>query len=155
MNDFVMTHRRLLGIDREIAFLEMLRNKISVSFPNCRFDAATTFEEGRQLMMMFHYDLVISDIMHPPGVSLMRLAKSRNLPVFAYCESGALSDTLRRCKGQNIMAVIPRENVGEMIPMIANVFRITYGPKWWSVLTKIIHLRKKTCNPTTGITSIM
>ena len=56
MKHSVMTHKRVLGIDRDLSFLRRLEKEISQTCPGCQFDKATTFEDGRQLILLLTYD---------------------------------------------------------------------------------------------------
>ena len=129
MKNSVMIHKRLLGIDEDLNFLTCLGNEISHRFPGCQFDKVTTFEDGRQLMLLLTYDLVISDPMNAPGSKLMELAGGRNFPVLALSSNGVSSQVTAQFDKVKIPRVISKNGVKNLVPVIEEIMMLKNEPR--------------------------
>jgi len=139
MKNSVMTHKRLLGIDEDLNFLIRLENEISHRCPGCQFDKVTTFEDGRQLMLLLTYDLVISDPLNTPGSKLMDLAGGRNFPVLALSSNGASPRVAARFDKVRIPRVISKKGVKSLVPVIEEIVRLENEPRWMRLVKSRIN----------------
>ena len=130
MRESILKHRRLLMLDRDLDFLSGLKTEIMGKCPDCQVDMATTFVDGRQLMLLLTYDLVISDPMDTPGSDLMNLAGGRRFPVLVLQNGIDPWETLSRFKKLKVPAVVPKENVKDITSTLEQVLKRT-GRSWW------------------------
>ena len=118
MNDSIINHKTILGIDSNMGFLEDLKKTILNACQECWFDKATSFNEGRQYMTIYSYDLGISGIMSSPGADLMVLTESHDLPVLALLNNGHSLGALNHSNGLRIRAVLYKHNIDDLVPTI-------------------------------------
>ena len=137
MKNSVMTHKRVLAIDGNLNFLTRLKNEISNRCLQCQVDTVTTFEDGRQLMLLLTYDLVISDPLNGPGSKLMDLAGGRNFPVLALSNNGASQQVATQFDKVKIPRVVSKNGVKSIVPVIEEVMRLESEPRWKRVLGKL------------------
>jgi len=137
MGHLFMKNKNVLAVDSQMDVLQTLEEQILGACPGCRLDTATTFEDARQLMLMLTYDLVISDIMSYPGSRLVDLAMSRNFSVLVLSDNGSSDEALNQSNGMKIRAVVPKENLNEIVPIIKQVLRLECVPAWRGALDKL------------------
>ena len=137
MKDSIMKNKSVLAVDSQMDLLQTLEEEILSACPECRLDMATTFEDGRQLMLLLTYDLVISDIMNAPGCDLIDLAASRNFPVLVLSDNGSSDEALNQSNGMKIRAVLPKENLNEIVPTVEEVLKYECMPGWKRALEKL------------------
>ena len=139
MKDSIMKNKSVLAVDSQMDLLQTLEEEILSACPECRLDMATTFEDGCQLMLLLTYDLVISDIMNAPGCDLIDLAASRNFPVLVLSDNGSSDEALNQSNGMKIRAVLPKENLNEIVPTVEEVLKYECMPGWKRALEKLWH----------------
>ena len=116
-------HKRILAIDAQPNFLLSLEKIILSAFPEYQFDKATSFDNGRQLILMLNYDLVILDILNRPGHDLVDLLMHRGYPVLALSNNGASPGSLNQSTGLKIRAVSPKGERGEIVPAVKKALK--------------------------------
>ena len=119
----IMKNKNVLAVDSQTDLLLTLKEKILGICPECRLDIAATFEEARQFMLMLTYDLIVSDIMTSPGSRLVDMVVSRNLPVLVLFGNGTSREDLIPFNSLRIQAVLPKENVTEIVPVIEKALK--------------------------------
>jgi len=127
-------HKTILGINRNMDFLEDMEKIIFNACPECWFDKATSFSHGRQYMAMISYDLVISDIMSSPGVDLVAVTESHDLPVLALLSNGHSLEALNHSNGSRIRAALNKQNIDDLVPSIEHVLKLECTPGWKQTL---------------------
>ena len=132
----IIKNKMILGIDSNMGFLEDLKKTILSACQECRFDKATSFNQGRQYMATFSYDLVISGIMSSPGADLMVLTESHDLPVLALLSNWHSLGALNHSNGLRIRAVLNKQNIDDLVPTIEHVLKLESAPGWKRVLIK-------------------
>lgn len=139
MKDSIMKNKSVLAVDSQMDLLQTLEEKILSACPGCRLDMATTFEDGRQLMLLLTYDLVISDIMNTPGCDLIDLAASRNFPILVLSDNGSSDEDLNKSNGLRIRAALPKAKLNEIVPTVEEVLKHECVPGWKRVLDNLWH----------------
>ena len=124
MKNFTMKTKRVLAVDRQVGLLLTLEEKILSGFPGCDLDMATTLEDGRQLMLMVTYDLVILDIMSSPGSNLLDLILSRKFPVLVLSDNVTSHEALSQFNGLKIKAFLPKKDLDNIVPTIEQIFAL-------------------------------
>lgn len=137
MEHLFMNNKNVLAVDSQMDVLKTLEEQTLGACPGCRVDMATTFEDARQLMLMFRYDLVISDIMSYPGSRLVDLAISRNFSVLVLSDEKISPEGLNRFDGLRIRAVLPKENLANIVPMIKQILSLECVPARRGALDKL------------------
>jgi len=74
----------LLAVEMQMDLLQALEEEILHKCLECRLDIAATLEDARQLMLIWTYDVIVSDIanLSVSRFNLADLLGSRNIPVF-------------------------------------------------------------------------
>lgn len=124
MKDSIIKNKTILAIDSNMDVLSSLEKEILSACPECRYDKATTFNNGSQYMSTFSYDLVISDIMSYPGADLIDLTASHAFPVLSLLSNGHSSEALNYSNGLRIRAVLNKHNIKELVPTIEQVLKL-------------------------------
>jgi DNA-binding NarL/FixJ family response regulator len=124
MKDFTMKNKRFLAIDSQVGLLLTLEEEILSGFPECHLDMATTLEDGRQLMLMVTYDLVILDIMSSPGSNLLDLILSRKFPVLVLSDNVTSPEALSQFHGLRIKAFLHKKDLDNIVPTIEQVLTL-------------------------------
>ena len=138
MKNSIMKNKSVLAVDSQMDLLQTLEEKILSACPECRLDMATTFEDGRQLMLLLTYDLVISDIMNAPGCDLIDLAARRNFPVLVLSDNGSSDEALNESNGLRIQATLPKEKLNEIVPTVEEVLKHEFVPSWKRALERLL-----------------
>jgi|LGVF01.1.fsa_nt_gb hypothetical protein len=138
MEHLFMNNKSVLAVDSQTDVLQTLEEQILGACPGCRLDTATTFEDGRDLMLSIMYDLVISDIIRAPGSNLVDVAVSRKFPVLVLSDNNISPEGLNRFAGLRIKAVLPKENLANIVPIIKQVLRLECVPAWRGALDKLV-----------------
>ena len=71
--------KSVLAVDDEPDVLETIKEMLA-ECPGVTLHTATSFEEARQLLVSYTYDLVILDIMGVRGFELLRIASLGEFP---------------------------------------------------------------------------
>ncbi len=132
----IIKHKTILGIDSNVDFLEDLKKIILNEYPECWFDKATSFSQGRQYMAMISYDLVISDIMSSPGADLVGVAENHDLPVLALLSNGHSLEALNHSNGLRIRTALKKQNIEDLVPAIEHILTLECTPEWKRALIK-------------------
>ncbi len=137
MKESILAGKKILAVDDEPDVLEVLREEILGTYPTCKFDKATTYEEAEKKLKTGTYDLVILDIMGVRGFDLLNLAVSHNLKVAMLTAHALNPEALKRSFDMKARAYLPKEKLGEIIPFLEDVLKYEYLPGWKRLLTQL------------------
>jgi len=126
----VLDGKRILAVDDEPDVLMILEEEILVSFPACKIDRATTYEEAEKKLTSQTYDIVILDIMGIRGFDLLELSVSRNLRVAMLTSHALSSEALKRSFQLKARSYLPKEKLGDIVPFLEDVLTYEYLPGW-------------------------
>ena len=130
MESCIMANKRLLGIGDQPEFLLTMKQWLLSVYSGCQFDMASRYEEGRQLILLLTYDLVICDILSAPGLELAGLIKDRKLPVLALMDHSASCDMPHHFKGINIRSVHPKKDINTIAPAVEKILKSESSTGW-------------------------
>jgi len=132
MTPSILEEKRILAVDDEPGVLEILEEEILVAAPNCHFDKATEYQRAHELLSSLTYDLVIIDIMGIRGLNLLDLAVNRPFPFpVAMLTAYVLNpEFLRHFTEMGVRAYLPKEKLGEVVPLLEDVLRHEDLPFW-------------------------
>jgi len=136
VKESILNNKRMLVVDDEPDVLEVLKEEILSSAPECRIDTATSYEKALELLTSWTYDLVILDIMGVRGFDLLRLATSGSYPIpTVMLTAHAFSpETLKQSIELGARAYLPKERLGSIVPFVEDVLTYEYGHAWRRVL---------------------
>ena len=139
MRGSIIKNKNFLAIGSQVDLLKMVREKIMSECPECSFDMATTLKNGRQLMIMFSYNLIILDMMNILWRNLISLSASRNFPVLALSNINTSDEAINQSNtlnGMIIRTTLPRNNLNKIVPTIEEVLKCENASGWRRDLEK-------------------
>jgi len=132
-----MKNKKALAFNIQTDLLLIVEEEILNKCPECRLDIATTFEDARQLMLMFTYDLVIFDTAPLPGSILEGMTLSRNIPVLILSNDEMTSEALRQFNVLRVKAFLQKKGINNIAHVIKHVFKSEDLPDWKQDLEKV------------------
>ena len=111
--------KRLLIVDDEKDVLETLVGLLEV----CKIDTASSFEEAKQLLETYEYDMVVLDIMGVRGFELLELAKSRGFPALMLTAHSLNAESLGRVARQGAAYFVPKDKINEIATYVSDVLK--------------------------------
>lgn len=132
MNRYMRKYIQLLAVEMQMDLLQALEEEILHKCLECRLDIAATLEDARQLMLIWTYDVIVSDIVNL-SVSRFNLADllgSRNIPVFLLSSNSISPEDLKQGDKLKLKVILPRMDIDSIIPMIKQVLQYENLPDW-------------------------
>lgn len=127
--------KHMLAVDDEPDILAVLGEELDKY--GVTLDKATTFEEARQYMVSYSYDAVILDIMGVQGFDLLKLATSRHMPAVMLTAHALSPEALKKSIELGARAYVPKDEIDNIGPFLADVVTLSYEAAWKSVLSKL------------------
>jgi DNA-binding response OmpR family regulator len=136
MAESILNHKKLLIVDDEPDVLTVVEQEILQSCPDSTIDRAGNFENAAEFLKSRYYDLVILDIMGVRGFDLLEIAVTRKFKV-AMLTAHALSPAaLKKSHDLGAMAYLPKDKLGELIPLLEGILRNDYKTEWKELMLK-------------------
>ncbi len=127
--------KHLLAVDDEPDILAVLGEELDKY--GIKLDTATTFEEARQRMISYTYDLVILDIMGVQGFDLLKLASLRDLPAVMLTAHALSPEALKKSIELGARAYVPKDEIDRIGPFLVDVLTLSYEAAWQSLFSKL------------------
>jgi len=105
-----MKHWRVLGIGVDLLVFRGIKNAMLSVSPGCLMDLAATSEDGRELLLMYTYDLIIADLQSSAAQDLAELIAGRGFPILGINFNGLPA----QYEGMDVAGVIKPENPEEI-----------------------------------------
>jgi len=128
MKESILRGKRILAVDDEPDVLTVLQEEILDACPSCRFEKAMTYEGAVEKISSRTYDLVILDAMGALGSDLLGLVMGQNFPVAILTVYAVIPEALRERIRMTGWACLPREKLGEIVPLLENILRNSHMP---------------------------
>ena len=109
--------RKLLIVDDEKDILEVLIGLLEM----CKIDSASSFEEAKNYLEQFDYDLVILDIMGVKGFDLLEIAKKRGIPALMLTAHALTEESLKQSAEGGAAYFVPKEEIERIATFVADV----------------------------------
>jgi DNA-binding NtrC family response regulator len=134
--------KRVLIVDDEPDVLDSLTELLST----CMIDRASTFEEAKELLEAYSYDVVVLDIMGVRGFELLQIAKEKDLPTLMLTAHALNEDTLKKSAEEGASYYVPKDEIGNIDVFVADVIEArekNKNPwiKWFERLGPYFHER--------------
>jgi CheY-like chemotaxis protein len=133
----ILNGKSILAIDDEPDILTVLEEEILEVCPDCEFDKAFTHYNAEEMLRSQNYDVVILDIMGVRGFELLDLAVSRGFRVAVLTANALNPEALKRSFEMKARAYLPKEKLGDIVPLLEDVLRYDYLPGWKRLLKKL------------------
>lgn len=132
-----LADKTILAVDDEPDVLETLRELLE-GYPNLVLDTATQFQQARQLLYSYGYDIVILDIMGVRGFELLEIARHRGFPVVMLTAHALNPDTLKKSIELGAAAYLPKEQLVSVPEFLEAILRHTYRSVWRMAFDSIL-----------------
>jgi len=109
--------KRVLIVDDEKDILETLTDLLRV----CKVDPASSFEEAKNLLEQYDYDLAVLDIMGVQGFELLEVAKRRNIPALMLTAHSLNEESLKKSVKEGAAYFVPKQEISEIATYVADV----------------------------------
>jgi CheY-like chemotaxis protein len=134
--------KRVLIVDDEPDVLDSLTELLSI----CMIDRASTFEEAKELLETYTYDIVVLDIMGVKGFELLRIAKDKDIPALMLTAHALNEETLKRSAEEGASYYVPKDEIGKIDVFVADVIEAREKKKnpwvrWFDRLGPFFHDR--------------
>jgi DNA-binding NtrC family response regulator len=134
--------KRVLIVDDEHDILDTLTELLSI----CMIDRASTFEEAKELLEKYSYDVVVLDIMGVKGFELLKIAKEKDFPTLMLTARSLNEDTLKKSAEEGASYYVPKDEIGNIDVFVADVIEAREkgrNPwvKWFERLGPFFHER--------------
>lgn len=126
MKESILSGKRILVIDDEPDIHAVIEEEILATCPDCKVDKAPGYKEAVERMISWTYDLVILDIACVRGLDLLELAEGRNFPVLMLTAHPLIPEVLKSSFRMNTRAYLPKERLGEVVPLVENILTDGY-----------------------------
>lgn len=142
-----MTHweiwkdKLVLAVDDEEDVLESIRDLLPES--DMTLHTAKTFENARELLASYSYDLVILDIMGVRGFDLLKIASVHNLPSVMLTAHAVNPEALKKSIELGARAYLPKDMLSSLVPFLEDVLKLNYQPVWIKALDHVSSLFNK------------
>jgi len=119
MKESILNNKWVLGVNSNQDFLNVLKEKILKTAPNCHFEMATTYREAFEYLVFFMYDLVILDHTLSQSRDLLDFAVNRPfpVPVAIVTTHAATPDALKLTKESGARVVLPMGKLDDIVPV--------------------------------------
>ena len=133
----ILQHKLVLAVNEEKDILDIIEEKFFCEAPNVTFHAATTFENARQYLLSYTYDLVVLDILGVRGLELLQIAHNAGVPVVILTAHAVSREALRKSIELGARAYLPLEKLGSLIPFLEEVLTLEYQSAWKKALHQV------------------
>jgi CheY-like chemotaxis protein len=99
--------KRVLIVDDEPDVLDTLTELLSI----CMIDRASTFEEAKELLETYSYDVAVLDIMGVKGFELLQIAKEKDIPALMLTAHALSEETLKQSAEEGASYYAPKEEI--------------------------------------------
>lgn len=109
--------KRVLIVDDEPDILDSLTELLSI----CMIDRASTFEEAKELLETYSYDVAVLDIMGVKGFELLQIAKEKDIPALMLTAHALSEETLKKSAEEGASYYVPKEEIVNIDLFVADV----------------------------------
>jgi CheY-like chemotaxis protein len=113
----IVKGKRVLIVDDEKDVLDTLTELLDV----CRLDAASSFEQGKELLESKYYDVAVLDIMGVKGYDLLEIANSRDIPALMLTAHALSEEHLKESAERGAAYYAPKDRISDIALFVADV----------------------------------
>jgi DNA-binding response OmpR family regulator len=137
MAESILNHKKLLIVDDEPDVLSVVEQEILECCPDSKIDKASNYEIASELMNSNDYDLVILDIMGVRGFDLLDIGIARKFKVAMLTAHALSPEALKKSHDLGAMAYLPKDKLGELVPLLEDILRNDYKTEWGLLMGKL------------------
>jgi len=113
----VIMGRKVLIVDDEKDILDVLTELLEL----CKIDRASSFEEAKDLMDRYDYDIVVLDIMGVKGFDLLEIAKEKGVPALMLTAHSLTEESLKKSAQEGAAYFVPKDEIEQIATFVADV----------------------------------
>lgn len=113
----IVKGKRVLIVDDEKDVLDTLTELLDM----CKLDAASSFEQGKELLESNYYDVAVLDIMGVKGYELLEIAKSRDIPALMLTAHALSEEHLKQSAEKGAAYYAPKDRINDIALFVADV----------------------------------
>jgi CheY-like chemotaxis protein len=113
----IVEGKRVLIVDDEKDVLDTLTELLEM----CSLDAASSFEQGKELLENNYYDVAVLDIMGVKGYELLEIANSRDIPALMLTAHALSEEHLKESAEKGAAYYAPKDRITDIALFVADV----------------------------------
>lgn len=128
-DDILSAGKRILAVDDEADILELLEELL----PQCQIKTASTFEEAKELLESYCFDMAILDIMGVEGYRLLEIARQKGIIAVMLTAHALSPENALASFKKGAASYIPKDRIADISTYLADILKA--GEKgerpWW------------------------
>ena len=113
----ILKGKKVLIVDDERDILDSLIELLEVA----RVDAASSFEEGKEMLETNDYDITVLDIMGVKGFELLEIANKRDIPALMLTAHALTAENLKKSAESGASYYVPKDEMNKIAIYVADV----------------------------------
>ena len=113
----IILGKKVLIVDDEKDILDVLTELLEL----CKLDTASSFEEAKDFLDRYDYDIVILDIMGVKGFALLEIAKQKGIPALMLTAHALTEDSLKKSAQEGASYFVPKDEIAQIATFVADV----------------------------------
>lgn len=113
----IVEGKRVLIVDDEKDVLDTLTELLEM----CSLDAASSFEQGKELLENNYYDVAVLDIMGVKGYELLEIANGRDIPALMLTAHALSEEHLKESAEKGAAYYAPKDRITDIALFVADV----------------------------------
>ncbi|MBN1848803.1 MAG: response regulator [Deltaproteobacteria bacterium] len=109
--------KKILIVDDEKDILDTLIDLLELG----KIDAASSFEEAKEFLEKYDYDIAILDLMGVQGYKLLEIANKKEIPSLILTAHGLTPENLKKSAEEGAAYFVPKEEMGNIVTYVADV----------------------------------
>lgn len=113
----VILGKKVLIVDDEKDILDLLTQLLEL----CKLDTASSFEEAKDFLDRYDYDIVVLDIMGVKGFDLLEIAKQKGIPALMLTAHALTEESLKKSAQDGASYFVPKDEIAQIATFVADV----------------------------------
>jgi DNA-binding NtrC family response regulator len=113
----ILKGKLVLIVDDEKDILDLLTELLSMA----RVDAASSFEEAKELLETNKYDIAVLDIMGVKGYELLKIANEHNIPALMLTAHALSKEDLVKSAREGASYYVPKDEIDKIDVFVSDV----------------------------------
>jgi CheY-like chemotaxis protein len=113
----ILKGKLVLIVDDEKDILDLLTELLGM----CRIDTASSFEQAKELLEGYQYDIAVLDIMGVKGYELLKIANERNIPALMLTAHALTKEDLKKSAEEGASYYVPKDEINNIDIFVADV----------------------------------
>jgi DNA-binding NtrC family response regulator len=109
--------KKVLIVDDEKDILDVLTELLEL----CKLDTASSFEEAKDFLDHYDYDIVVLDIMGVKGFDLLEIVKQKGIPALMLTAHALTEESLKKSAQDGASYFVPKNEIAQIATFVADV----------------------------------